>query len=645
MQIEELLVSIGVDTTQAEKIKDLIIALSAAATQAAQEANRINQNLDDIGDNASDNLEEAGQKAEEVQGSLNKLKLLAVGVTAVVGMATAKVMGFINESLAGAKELAEQKGLLYDISKQELAQADEYQEAMKKTGLAIQSIKTKIALNLVPSLTAIVKKFNDWIASNKELITKGLTGVIKAGGKVIQVITNSVRAVDKVISGTIGWKNALLVLAGVLAIVKRGMIMAFITNPVTWVIAAIAGVLLLLDDLMVYLDGGDSLFGNFWGVCIKWIKDVKSWWDSLSGEMKNSIKLLSGMLGVMFNTNMFLAVTKGVGGFAKALTWLFFPLTSVAKLAMSAGKAFLWFGRALLMNPIGLVVALIVGLIYVLYDLYRWITTGESTFGNLWKTIAKTWQEIKRLFRDGFRYILRQFGMSERDANQFVDKLGEIFDTVWYWITYPFRAAFKLVKGLYDIFSDDSTTWTEKLGKVFDLLLDLITAPFKAAFKFVLGLFGLNEKDVSKFVDGIGKRFSDVKELIKKPFKAALDWVMEYYDKVVAKIKAVKDFFGFNKTEAENSMGYDNDNDNVSLSDIQSSINAGNGGMIGQSIANVTTNNNSSQTTIRQGDVSVTQHITTPSPEKAANYANDGFNKALKNAGYNTKGMLTNGVG
>ncbi|WP_086956365.1 hypothetical protein, partial [Xenorhabdus innexi] len=508
------------------------------------------------------------------------------------------------------KELAEQKGLLYDISKQELAQADEYQESMKKTGLMIESIKTKIALNLVPSLTAIVKKFNDWIASNKELITKGLTGVIKAGGKVIQVITNSIRAVDKVISGTIGWKNALLVLAGVLAIVKRGMLMAFITNPVTWVIAAIAGVLLLLDDLMVYLDGGNSLFGDFWGACIKWIKDVKSWWDSLSGEMKTSIKLLSGMLGVMFSTNLFLAVTKGAGGFAKALKWLFTPLTAVTKLALTAGKAFIWLGRALLMNPIGLVIALIAGLIYVLYDLYQWITTGESAFGNFWKAIARTWQEIKRLFRDGFRYILRQFGVSERDADRFVDNLSNIFSAIWNWLTYPFRAAFKLAKGLYDIFTDDSTTWTQKLGKVFNLIWDLLTTPFKEAFKFVLSLFGINEKDVSQFVEDIGKRFAAVKEMIKKPFKEALDWVMDYYNKVAAKIKAIKDFFTFNSDDNQ-LMGYDD----VSLSDIQSSINAGNGAMIGQSVANATTNN-SSQTSIHQGDVSVTQHITTPSPEK-----------------------------
>ncbi|KLU15089.1 hypothetical protein AFK69_16190 [Xenorhabdus sp. GDc328] len=623
MQIEELLVSIGVDTTQAAKIKDVIIALSAAATQAAQEANRINQNLDDIGDNASDNLEDAGQKAEEVQGSLSKLKLLAVGVTAVVGMATAKVMGFINESLAGAKELAEQKGLLYDISNRELAQADEYQEAMQKTGLAIQSIKTKIALNLVPSLTAVVQKFNSWIVANKDLITQGLTKVIQAGGKVIQVIMNSVKAVDKVISGTIGWKNALLILAGVLAIVKRGMIMAFIANPVTWVIAAIAGLLLLLDDLMVYLDGGDSLFGDFWGACIKWIKDIKKWWNSLSGEMQGSIKLIGGMLAAMFGTNVFMAVTKGAGAFAKVLSFLFSPLTTIAKLAMTAGKAFLWLGRAFLMNPIGLVIALIAGLIYVLYDLYQWITTGESAFGGFWRMVADIWKKIKTVFRDGFKYILKQFGMSEQDADRFVDKLGDIFSFIWYWITYPFRAGLKLAKGLYDIFSDDSTTWTEKLGKVFDLLLDLITAPFKAAFKFVLGLFGLNEQDVSKFVDDIGKRFTEVKELIKKPFKEAFDWIEKKYP-------ALKNFFSGDQAAEEVA---------VNLGQVAATVNAGDGSNIGQAISASTTNN-SSQTTIKQGDVTVHQSITTSDPVRAAQISTDGFSRELKRAYSSTGNVL-----
>ncbi|MDE9519682.1 hypothetical protein KKJ17_18660, partial [Xenorhabdus bovienii] len=460
----------------------------------------------------------------------------------------------------------------------------------------------------------------------KDLITKGLTKVIQAGGKVIQVIMNSVKAVDKAIGGTIGWKNALLILAGVLAIVKRGMIMTFIANPVFWVIAAIAGLMLLLDDLMVYLDGGDSLFGDFWGACIKWIKNIKKWWNDLSGEMQTTIKLIGGMLAIMFGSNVFLAITKGAGGFASALKLIFSPISRVITLVMTAGKAFIWLGRALMMNPIGLVIALIAGLAYVLYDLYQWITTGESAFGGFWKMVAKAWQEIKRIFRDGFKYILKQFGMSEQDADRFVDKLGDIFSFIWYWLTYPFRAAFKLVKGLYDIFSDDSTTWTQKLGKVFDLILDLLTTPFKEAFRFVLSLFGLNEKDVSKFVDDIGKRFAEVKELIKKPFKEAFEWIEQKYN-------ALKNFFSSDSAVEVAS---------VNLEQIAATVNSGDGSDIGQAIANSTTSNNS-QTTIKQGDVTVHQSITTSDPVRAAQISTDGFSRELKRTYSNTGSVLAGG--
>ncbi|MDE9519733.1 hypothetical protein KKJ17_18950, partial [Xenorhabdus bovienii] len=298
------------------------------------------------------------------------------------------------------------------------------------------------------------------------------------------------------------------------------------------------------------------------------------------------------------------------------------PISRVITLVMTAGKAFIWLGRALMMNPIGLVIALIAGLAYVLYDLYRWITTGESAFGGFWKLVADTWKKIKQFFRDGFKYILKQFGMGEQDADRFVDKIGDIFSFIWGLLTYPFRAAFKLVTGLYDIFSDDSTTWTQKLGKVFDLILDLLTTPFKEAFRFVLSLFGLNEKDVSKFVDDIGKRFAAVKELIKKPFKEALDWVMRYYNEVVARIKAVKDFFTGNK-----------DAEIAQLDQIAATVNAGDGSMIGQSTA-YSIANSSNQTTIRQGDIKVEQHITAPSPEKAGQYAADGIGRELKRTNY-----------
>ncbi|QIG05216.1 hypothetical protein [Proteus sp. ZN5] len=52
-----------------------------------------------------------------------------------------------------------------------------------------------------------------------------------------------------------GWKGAILGIITILAILKKSMIRAFIANPITWVIAGIVGLMLLFDDLMVYLEG------------------------------------------------------------------------------------------------------------------------------------------------------------------------------------------------------------------------------------------------------------------------------------------------------------------------------------------------------------------------------------------------------
>ncbi|WP_115064981.1 hypothetical protein [Proteus penneri] len=69
------------------------------------------------------------------------------------------------------------------------------------------------------------------------------------------MVVNSIKAVSKLVESTVGWKGAILGIITILAILKKSMIMAFIANPITWVIAGIVGLMLLLDDLMVYLEG------------------------------------------------------------------------------------------------------------------------------------------------------------------------------------------------------------------------------------------------------------------------------------------------------------------------------------------------------------------------------------------------------
>lgn len=512
MEIEELLVAIGIDTSQAAKIQEVVVALGAAAVAMANEANKINGDLDTIGESAAQGAEEAGKKAEDAGRSMSKLKMIAVGVGAVIGFVSGKVLGFLDSAIAGAQNLSKEKGLLFDISEQELQQADEYQEAMKKTGLSIESIKTKIALNLVPQLTAITRKFNDWLGANKELIAAGLTKVIQWGGKFFQVIINTGRAIGKVIDNTIGWKGALALLAGAFLYLNRAMLM----NPITWVVAGIVGLMLLLDDLMVYLDGGESLFGDFWGACIGWIKSVMTWWNALSEEWQTTIKLIGAMLAAAFGSNLFLAVTKGAGGFAKVLSFILSPLRRLISMAMSAGKAFIWLGRALMMNPIGIIIGLVVGLVYVLHDLYKWLTTGDSVFGNFWQTISDTWSNIKKAFQDGVKNILMWLGMSEDGADKTVAGISAVFGTIFDVITMPFKLAWDLIKGLFKIWGDDTKSLTEKLGDTFWLVVDLIKKPFEEAFDWVLKKIEWIRGKVGWLFGSIGDGVEKLNDEVKK---------------------------------------------------------------------------------------------------------------------------------
>lgn len=512
MEIEELLVAIGIDTSQAAKIQEVVVALGAAAVAMANEANKINGDLDTIGESATQGAEEAGKKAEEAGRSMSKLKMIAVGVGAVIGFVSGKVLGFLDSAIAGAQNLSKEKGLLFDISKQELQQADEYQEAMKKTGLSIESIKTKIALNLVPQLTAITQKFNDWLGANKELIAAGLTKVIQWAGRFFRVIINTGRAIWKVIDSTIGWRGALILLAAAFAILNRSMLM----SPITWVIAAIVGLMLVIDDLMGYLDGKESLFGEFWGACIGWIKSVMTWWNNLSEEWRTTIKLIGGMLAAAFGSNLFLAVTKGAGGFAKVLGFILSPLRRLVSMAMSAGKAFIWLGRALMMNPIGIIIGLVVGLVYVLHDLYKWLTTGDSVFGNFWQTISDTWSNIKKAFQDGVKNILMWLGMSEDGADKTVAGISAVFGTIFDVITMPFKLAWDLIKGLFKIWGDDTKSLTEKLGDTFWLVVDLIKKPFEEAFDWVLKKIEWIRGKVGWLFGSIGDGVEKLNDEVKK---------------------------------------------------------------------------------------------------------------------------------
>lgn len=216
---------------------------------------------------------------QELGNIRSKFMLIGAAATAASGL----IANYLTVPLQNIEELAKKKDRLFNITQAEINQAKEYQDQLQKTKTAVQSIVTQTALKLIPVVNQSLKGFNNFLKANKALVVEGLTNVFKWILKLGQVFTNTFRFLNKVISSTIGWKAALLILVGILAVVKRAMLAAFLTNPIGWVILLIGGLILLIDDLMTYLDGGESLLGGVWQSIIDGINWVKQTWADLPG--------------------------------------------------------------------------------------------------------------------------------------------------------------------------------------------------------------------------------------------------------------------------------------------------------------------------------------------------------------------------
>lgn len=378
-------------------------------------------------------------KVKDFAGALAKVGTIATVVVGAVKAVALTAWAFADGYVRRAEELYNSNNSLVKITKEQVEMSKKYQDGMGTLGKIIESVKIKVAFGFLPTMLNMVNTFNDFLNANKDLIANGISKLLTVVGYLSQVINNTVRFIVKIIEATVGWKGALLILVGVFALVKRAMLLAFITNPIAWVILAIGALLLLIDDFMTYLDGGESQFGEFWGSMIKWINKAKDIWNNFSEDAKSSIKAISVALGMLASAPVIIrAMTSLFSILGSVVSFLVSPITTLIKTVMMLGKAFLIAGRFMIANPIVLVAAIIAGIIYVIYDLIKWIKTGESQFGSFWKYLADVWEKIKAKVLSVKDSIVQSF---KDMISSLTDAVSNVFDIV----TAPFAKAFNWI--------------------------------------------------------------------------------------------------------------------------------------------------------------------------------------------------------
>lgn len=237
-------------------------------------------------------VDEAAQKADKtVQKSTINWKIawasvagIAVGIVAGVTKYADMIVGVLDKFADGAD--AKQKQMLKQSKKQVL-------ELKQQFNKLFVDFKRMLIFDVLPYVLMIIKAIQEWIKNNKELIEKGLKFLKDVLEGIIQVISNLFKFIDQFV----GWRNAIMLLVAAFVLLKKQMVfgkamgaLKFLLSPLGLIAAAIGVILLLIDDLMVYMRGGKSYFGTAWDPFIegaqevvKFIKiviaSIQEWWD------------------------------------------------------------------------------------------------------------------------------------------------------------------------------------------------------------------------------------------------------------------------------------------------------------------------------------------------------------------------------
>lgn len=258
---DALLIKLGLDPSGFKQ------SLNDAVKHAEQKSEVLRSNADKATTHANANIAKINQQASSTLNNvLGLAKRLAGPVTAALSFGA-----MIKSYWGGMGQVASMTGAYYkqlDAWREKMAALRRYTredlELYRRTNRSMTDFRIAMAdlsAEMMRSFNPLwrvgldaLEKFTKFISEHKEDVCRFL--------KIVAVIITT---------------------ALIPAFIKLAATM--LANPITWVIGLILALALAIDDLVVYLQGGESLFGDFWQPCVEGAKKawewIKNFWDSI----------------------------------------------------------------------------------------------------------------------------------------------------------------------------------------------------------------------------------------------------------------------------------------------------------------------------------------------------------------------------
>ena len=250
------------------------------------------KSMDKAKDNVKKTSSELAKGADQVAGkAIGQLAGIARMVAAPLAGAMS-IGSMIKSYFGGVAQVAQMTGayspkldewrkkraLLNRVTQEDIQLYKKSREALTKFQITMADLSAKIMRQTSPAvkfLAEMLTKVSDWVDAHSDDIVRFIT----------------------IVASLIG--TALIP-----RLLKMAAAMAL--NPITWIVAALIGLAAVIDDLIVWLEGGESALGDFWSMfgsreevlekiqkAIKWVTDTfKELWESIKTGFKAAITWL-----------------------------------------------------------------------------------------------------------------------------------------------------------------------------------------------------------------------------------------------------------------------------------------------------------------------------------------------------------------
>jgi hypothetical protein len=241
--------SIGAMNSTLEGLSEKI---GEAAQKGSEDFSRLGISVRDANGNiknANTLLLEVGQRFRQLNLSMSEQQSFAEALGIDPSLLT-----LLNRSSSEIRNLRAEARELGILTKEQTEQAMEYNDSMTRMNTVMDSVRRLAAVGLAPQMEELTKRFTTLIKENKDWVIDGIQASSKGLMNLMDAFKRLAPFMAVLIASFVTAKVATLGFSGALGV---------LFSPAVLIAAGIAGILLVLDDLIVAFRGGKSVIRDF----------------------------------------------------------------------------------------------------------------------------------------------------------------------------------------------------------------------------------------------------------------------------------------------------------------------------------------------------------------------------------------------